>query len=361
MPVNQESKDRFLLVEENSMNDINEQESNLCTFVNKQDNPIMIYEKNNEIQLLKEYYRSQQQELGSLSCENRYSCSIHAKSLMFKSPLSHLEVKNPCITALNLYGLTKDLTEEDWEIFLRDTIYLKHLCIEYRSVSYKFHENLGENMWKAIIKLNDDDNHRLNAVSNISSLWIYNSPVPKFSQFFDPNYNTIINFQCLKTFRIRKMIMNNSELDLFGKIINCPVLETFEISFNKILSPSNESLDTSKNIIFSVINSSKRLNSIILSDNHITKITKDIKEYVHCIENNSIVLDNLYTHIKKIKDPNNIKSLMNDTENRINGNNFDKESDRNAQKSTDIISEINSMKLLDKLILYKHIFDYNNI
>ncbi|ORX85677.1 hypothetical protein BCR32DRAFT_265522 [Anaeromyces robustus] len=359
IPANQESKDRFLLVEKNSMNDSNEPESNLVAFVNKQDNPIMIYEKNNEIQLLNEYYRSQQQELGSLSCERRYSCSIHAKSLMFKNPLSHLKERNPFITALNLYGLTKDLTEEDWEVFLRNTIFLKHLCIEYRSVSYKFHENLGENMWKAIIKLNDDE-YQLNAVNNISSLWIYNSPVPKFSQFYNPNYNSVINFQCLKTFRIRKMIMNNSELDLFGKIINCPVLETFEISFNKILSLSNESYDTSKNIILSVITSSKRLNSIILSDNHIAKITKDIKDYVHCIENNIIVLDNLYKHIKKIKDPNNIKSLMNDAENKIN-NNFDKESDRNAQKSAEIISEINSMKLLDKLILYKHIFDYNNI
>jgi len=161
---------------------------------------------------------------------------------MFKDPLINLKDRNPFITAFNLYGLTKDLAVEDWETFLSCTIFLKHLCIEYRSIAYKLNnnENIGENMWKAIIKLNDNQN-QLNAVNNISSLWIYNSPVPKFSQFYNQN-NKIINFQCLKTFRIRKMIMNNNELDLFGKIICCPILETFEISFNKIQAPSGKNL-----------------------------------------------------------------------------------------------------------------------
>jgi len=158
---------------------------------------------------------------------------------MFKDPLINLKDRNPFITALNLYGLTKDLTVEDWETFLSYTIFLKHLCIEYRSIAYKLDENVGENMWKAIINLNDNQN-QLNAVNNISSLWIYNSPVPKFSQFYNQSDNLVIHFQCLKTFRIRKMIMNNNELDLFGKIICCPILETFEISFNNIQAPSGK-------------------------------------------------------------------------------------------------------------------------
>jgi len=347
VPVNNETKDQYMLVQENMINNDSsnndDYDKSLVVFVNKQENPIMIYEENNKIRLLNEYYRSQQQELGSLSCEQRYSCSIHAKSLMIKDPLINLKDRNPFITALNLYGLTKDLAVDDWETFLRCTIFLKHLCIEYRSIASKLYENLGENMWKAIIKINDNEN-QLNAVNNISSLWIYNSPVPKFSQFFQMGVNSTINFQCLKTFRIRKMIMNNNELDLFGKIIYCPILETFEISFNKILSPSDESLNTSKNIILSVINNSKRLNNIILSENHINKITKDIKNYVYYIENNNIVLENLYKYIKKIKDPNNINSIINNTKNNINPIN----SNSNNRISTEIISEINSMRLLDK-------------
>jgi len=157
---------------------------------------------------------------------------------MIKDPLINLKDRNPFITAFNLYGLTKDLAVEDWETFLNCTIFLKHLCIEYRSIAYKLNDNIGENMWKAIIRISDNQKNQLNAVNNISSLWIYNSPVPKFSQFYDKNVNSVINFQCLKTFRIRKMIMNNNELDLFGKIICCPILETFEISFNKIQAPS---------------------------------------------------------------------------------------------------------------------------
>jgi len=373
VPLDSEAKDQYLMIEENSMNTDDSNNNNnlgydrsLVVFVNKQENPIMVYEENNKIRILNEYYRSQQQELGSLSCEQRYSCSIHAKSLMFKDPLINLKDRNPFITALNLYGLTKDLTVDDWETFLSYTIFLKHLCIEYRSIAYKLDENIGENMWKAIIKLNDNEN-QLNAVNNISSLWIYNSPVPKFSKFYNQGVNSVISFQCLKTFRIRKMIMNNNELDLFGKIICCPILETFEISFNKIQAPSDEGLDTSKNIILSVINNSKRLKTIILSESHINKITKDIKDYVHCIENNSFVLVNLYKNIKKIKDPNNITSLINNSNNghfNLNVNsNIGNELDGmdNNQKANEIISEINTMKLLDKLILYKHIFDYNNI
>ncbi|OUM63907.1 hypothetical protein PIROE2DRAFT_60992 [Piromyces sp. E2] len=239
IPIDSETKDQYLLVEENPMNnsDMDDYDRSLVVFVNQQENPLLIYEESNKIRILNEYYRSQQQELGSLSCEQRYSCSIHAKSLMFKDPLINLKDRNPFITALNLYGLTKDLAVEDWETFLSYTIFLKHLCIEYRSIAYKLDENVGENMWKAIIKLNDNQN-QLNAVNNISSLWIYNSPVPKFSTFYDQSVNSVIHFQCLKTFRIRKMIMNNNELDLFGKIICCPILETFEISFNKIQAPS---------------------------------------------------------------------------------------------------------------------------
>lgn len=367
--VDSETKDQYVLIEENSVNNpnnnMNDYDGNLVVFLNQEEDHIMVYEENNKIRILDEYFRSQQQELGSLSCEQRYSCSIHAKSLMFKDPLINLKDRNPFITAFNLYGLTKDLAVEDWETFLSCTIFLKHLCIEYRSIAYKLNnnENIGENMWKAIIKLNDNQN-QLNAVNNISSLWIYNSPVPKFSQFYNQN-NKIINFQCLKTFRIRKMIMNNNELDLFGKIICCPILETFEISFNKIQAPSDEGLDTSKNLILSVINNSKRLKTIILSESHINKISNDIKNYIRCIENNKNVLDSLYKNIKKIKDPNNITGLINDLNRQYSKNYVSSASDvsnmDNEQIASEIITEINSMKLLDKLILYKHIFDYNNI
>ena len=73
-------------------------------------------------------------------------------------------------------------------------------------------------------------------------------------------------------------------------------------------------------------------------------------------------MENLYKNIRKIKDPNNINSLLNSTNFHNNTNRFgDFQAMDNENKVNEIISEINTMKLLDKLILYKHIFDYNNI
>jgi len=102
-----------------------------------------------------------------------------------------------------------------------------------------------------------------------------------------------------------------------------------------------------------------------LSESHINKISNDIKNYIRCIENNKNVLDSLYKNIKKIKDPNNITGLINDLNRQYSKNYVSSASDvsnmDNEQIASEIITEINSMKLLDKLILYKHIFDYNNI
>jgi len=127
----------------------------------------------------------------------------------------------------------------------------------------------------------------------------------------------------------------------------------------------DEGLDTSRNLIVSVINNSKRLKTIILSESHINKISKDIKNYIHCIENNKSVLGRLYRNIKKIKDPNNITGLINDINRQYSKNYVSNVADINNMDNEQIVSEVitetNSMKLLDKLILYKYIFDYDNI